>query len=160
MASSTPLDSATALARTPLFSGLGRVDLAKLAGELEELSFEAGRLIVREGDPPDGFYVINAGRVRVVTGARPVPGPGDIRLGSGEGFGEMALLSDSPRTASVLADTDTSRAKGRSSATPRPGRSSGSRPSTGWWRWSRACRSGGSSGSCEPRRAPGAVGHA
>src|SRR5262245_19142149 len=56
-------DSATALARTPLFSQLGRLDLARLAGELEELTFAKGDAIVRQGDPPDGFYVINSGRV-------------------------------------------------------------------------------------------------
>ena len=48
----TRLDSATALARTPLFSHLGRLDRARLAGELEEKRFSAGQAIVREGDRP------------------------------------------------------------------------------------------------------------
>jgi CRP-like cAMP-binding protein len=106
MEDSTRLDSATALARTPLFSHLGRLDLARLAGELEELSFKPGEAIVREGDPADGFYVINSGRV-VVVAATPV-GDGSrlVALGPGEAFGEIALLTDSPRTASVLAETD------------------------------------------------------
>ena len=42
-------DSATALARSPLFSHLGRLDLARLAGELEEMHFTPGQPIVREG---------------------------------------------------------------------------------------------------------------
>jgi hypothetical protein len=44
-----PLASATAFARTPLFAHLGRIDLAKLAGELEERRFRAGETIVLEG---------------------------------------------------------------------------------------------------------------
>jgi CRP-like cAMP-binding protein/di/tricarboxylate transporter len=106
MSDTAPLDSATALARTPLFSQLGRLDLARLAGELEELRFRPGATIVREGDPADGFYVINSGRVVVVTRA-PAGNGAPIRvLGPGEAFGEVALLTDSPRTATVIAETD------------------------------------------------------
>jgi CRP-like cAMP-binding protein len=99
--------SATALARTPLFSQLGRLDLARLAGELEELTFARGDAIVREGDPPDGFYVINSGRVVVVTRAPSGNGSPLTRLTPGECFGEIALLTDSPRTATVVAETET-----------------------------------------------------
>jgi DASS family divalent anion:Na+ symporter len=99
-------DSATALARSPLFSGLGRLDLAKLAGELEELHFPAGATIVEEGAPADGYYVINSGEVEVVAGRERRAGVPAIRLGPGEGFGEMALLAGSPRTATVAALTD------------------------------------------------------
>jgi CRP-like cAMP-binding protein len=102
----TRLDSATALARTPLFSLLGRLDLARLAGELEELSFRPGQAIVREGDPADGFYVINSGRVGVVAGAPVGDGSPLTVLGPGECFGEIALLTDSPRTATVVAQNE------------------------------------------------------
>ena len=88
MEDSTRLDSATALARTPLFSHLGRLDLARLAGELEELSFKAGEAIVREGDAADGFYVINSGRVVVVARASVGDGSALVALGSGDGFGD------------------------------------------------------------------------
>src|SRR5262245_42156832 len=110
----TPLDSATALARTPLFSQLGRLDLARLAGELEELAFRAGQVIVREGDRADGIYVIKSGWAHVVPGPHSDPAsasPSTGRwllnvLGPGEHFGEMAVLTDSPRTATVVAHTD------------------------------------------------------
>src|SRR5262245_22711660 len=106
MDDSARVDSATALARTPLFSHLGRLDLARLAGELEELNFKPGQAIVHEGDPPDGFYVINSGRVAVVTSAPVGDGSPLVSLGPGEGFGEIALLTDSPRMATVIAETD------------------------------------------------------
>jgi CRP-like cAMP-binding protein len=100
------LDSATALARSPLFASLGRLDLARLAGELEELSFRPGQAIVREGDPPDGFYVINSGRVVVMARAPLGDGSPLTVLAAGECFGEIALLRDVPRTATVTALQD------------------------------------------------------
>jgi CRP-like cAMP-binding protein/di/tricarboxylate transporter len=106
MENQAPLASATVLARTPLFSQLGRVDLAKLAGELEERRFEAGAIVVREGEPGDALYVIKSGEVRIVVGSDPAADRSRIVLHAGECFGEMALLTDLPRTASVVAQTD------------------------------------------------------
>src|SRR5947209_2260108 len=106
MADQIRSDSATALARTPLFAQLGRLDLARLAGELEELRFESGQAVVREGDAPDGFYVIKDGRVVVVTGGDPGVEERLATLGPGETFGEIALLTGELRTATVVAETD------------------------------------------------------
>src|SRR5262245_59387520 len=92
------LDSAVALARTPLFAGLTRVELAKLAGELVEQAFPPGAVIVHEGDEGDAFYIVRSGVARVRVGANET-----AALYPGDGFGEMALLTKVPRTASVVA---------------------------------------------------------
>ena len=81
MSNSARPDSATALARSPLFSHLGRLALARLAGELEECHYKPGETIVRQGDRPDGFYVIKHGRAAVRAGARAPASDGD---GTGE----------------------------------------------------------------------------
>jgi CRP-like cAMP-binding protein len=106
------LDSAAALARSPLFSHLGRLDRARLAGELEEMHFTPGQAIVRQGDRPDGFYVIKHGRAAVLEDTAPAAADDGTSaqplttLGPGEVFGEMALLTESPRTATVVAETE------------------------------------------------------
>ena len=84
----TRLDSATALARTPLFSHLGRLELARLAGELEEHRYSAGQVIVREGDRPDGFYVIKEGCATVLAGA--------VQSAASDGEGATVLRSLGP----------------------------------------------------------------
>jgi hypothetical protein len=75
--------------------------LEGLAGAMLPLRVEAGREIVREGEAGDRFYVIESGRVEVVK-------DGDVinEEGPGEFFGEISLLRDVPRTATVRAKTD------------------------------------------------------
>ena len=66
-------------------------------------SYEAGEVIVRQGDVGDAFYVLRRGRARVEVGSeRRVVGS----LEPGNYFGEIALLGDDARTASVVADHD------------------------------------------------------
>ncbi|NJK59116.1 MAG: cyclic nucleotide-binding domain-containing protein [Oscillatoriales cyanobacterium SM2_1_8] len=67
---------------------------------LHPMSVESGEAICREGEPGDSFYLIVEGEADVVKGDRPV-----AVLGPGEVFGEMALLTHQPRSASVVART-------------------------------------------------------
>jgi signal transduction histidine kinase len=69
-------------------------------------SFRAGGVIFAAGDPGDGLYVIETGRVQISA----VVGSGDPRplasIGPGEFFGEMAVVDDGPRSATAVAETD------------------------------------------------------
>jgi MFS family permease len=84
----------------PLFRSLPVATLETLSLRSSERSFEAGTAIVRAGDPGHEFFVIADGEVEVEVGS----GAGGRRhLGAGEFFGEIALLHDVPRTATVSA---------------------------------------------------------
>jgi CRP/FNR family transcriptional regulator len=89
------------LRRVELFESLSDRDLKKLADSFKESTFSAGDVIATEGQRGVGFFVISEGTVdysihddRVGSG-----GPGDY-------FGEVALIDDGPRTATVTATTD------------------------------------------------------
>ena len=98
-------EPARVLAGVPLFAGLDRVALAKLAAHFEHVRFDAGETVFREGDPGDAFYVVLDGTFSDFVGA---PDTGvDRRLatrGPGSTFGDIALLSNRPRSTTVRAD--------------------------------------------------------
>jgi len=89
------------LSSIPLFSQLSRRECARLAKAMHEYTYEAGRAVTSEGGGGQGFFVIREGKARVeVKGRRAkILGPGDY-------FGEMALISGGPRSATVTAVTD------------------------------------------------------
>jgi CRP-like cAMP-binding protein len=92
------------LSRVPLFAVVSRAQLGKVAGLAEEASYNAGRVIVKTGDPGKAFYVIVEGRAKVVKG-KIVTARREAELGPGEFFGELALLDGEARAATVIAAT-------------------------------------------------------
>ena len=101
------LEYADLLAKVDLFSRLDRITLAKLAAHLEPVPVVDGTDVVREGDPADAFYLVVRGTlgVYIVTGN----GDGEKRvttLGPGAPFGQISLLTEQPRTATVRAESD------------------------------------------------------
>ena len=91
------------LAGCPLFKGIDAAGLAKLAELAAPVDLPAGHVIAREGEIGTGFFVIVAGRVRVVRDGAVV-----ARLGAGEFFGELSVLDQMPRNATVAAEEATS----------------------------------------------------
>ncbi len=88
------------LARVPIFSGVDPRLRAQLAATMRTRRVEAGEWLFREGDEADALFVVRAGRLEVVDEAADVV----IReLGRGDETGELALLTGSPRSASVRA---------------------------------------------------------
>jgi CPA1 family monovalent cation:H+ antiporter len=89
------------LAEVPLFEGLSKRHLRRIAKLARIRRFAPGSTMVRTGDPGRSFYVLLDGAAKVirVTG-RP------RRLGAGDFFGEMALLDGAPRSAAIVADSE------------------------------------------------------
>ena len=94
------------LKEVPFFTGLGRKSLAKILSSMEVKRFGQGSVMIKQGDPGDAFYIVRSGQVQVVLRRKDQPDIQVAELGPKEGFGEMALLTDQPRSASVVAMTD------------------------------------------------------
>jgi CRP-like cAMP-binding protein len=91
------------LARVDLFRSLNKKHLSQVARLAERQQFAAGQIIVKQGDTGLGLYVIASGRVEAVQERAGAEALVLNTLGPGDFFGEMALLDDYPRSASVIA---------------------------------------------------------
>jgi nitrite reductase/ring-hydroxylating ferredoxin subunit len=93
----------SALARVPLFAGLDADTLSGLEAFTFRRTFKPGEVIVEEGRTGNGLYVVLSGEVEVIKGLAAGRPQTAATLGPGEPFGEMALLGDWKRSASVRA---------------------------------------------------------
>ena len=87
------------VAKVPFFTDLDQARIAEIAALLKPRLALPGETICRKGDPGDAMYFVSTGAVEVNVGAEP------IRLGSGDFFGEIALVREMPRVADVSALT-------------------------------------------------------
>jgi MFS family permease len=87
----------------PIFAPLPGAIIEQLASALEPVPLAAGEVLFQAGDAGDRYYFIDEGTVQIAR-----PGLEAILLGPGAGFGEIALLRDVPRTATVTAESATS----------------------------------------------------
>jgi len=86
--------------RVPLFSDLGRKEVEQVASSMKERKFEQGETLTVEGRGGVGFFVIEEGEARVS-----VHDQERGKLGPGDYFGEIALISEASRTATITAET-------------------------------------------------------
>jgi CRP-like cAMP-binding protein len=86
------------LAKVPLFSGCSKRELQDLASLADELDLPEGTVLIKEGERGREFFVIVDGSVNVTRNGRRIS-----TLGGGDWIGEIALVSDVPRTATVTA---------------------------------------------------------
>jgi CRP-like cAMP-binding protein len=92
------------LAEVPLFDGLSKRQLKRVADSADEVRYSSGGIVFLEGDPASHLYVVAEGTARVFRGFVP-SGRTIRRYGPGEFFGELAVLAGGTRSASVAAET-------------------------------------------------------
>jgi CRP/FNR family cyclic AMP-dependent transcriptional regulator len=90
-----------ALQRVPLFADLNRREIKQIARLFKQRTFPAGETVVQEGSGGAAFYVIESGEATVVVGGEEYPG-----LKPGDYFGEIALIDEGARMATITASTD------------------------------------------------------
>ena len=95
------------LSKTDVFQSLTDEQLAEIADVLEDKTVPAHTLLIRMGDPGDSFYIVHSGKLRVF-----IRGEDKVQttlnwLEPGDSFGEMALLTDEPRSTNIEAVEET-----------------------------------------------------
>jgi CRP/FNR family transcriptional regulator, cyclic AMP receptor protein len=89
------------IARVPLFAGLEQRELQQIANSFKERQYAAGSVVASEGQSGAGFFVIAQGRAKVT-----VAGEERASIGPGDYFGEIALIDEGARSATITAETD------------------------------------------------------
>jgi CRP-like cAMP-binding protein len=84
----------------PMFAGLNRQERQAIVSSMKGRTLQPGETIAVEGEAGVGFFVIESGTARVTVG-----GEDRRTLGPGDHFGEIALISKAPRSATVTAET-------------------------------------------------------
>jgi CRP/FNR family cyclic AMP-dependent transcriptional regulator len=92
-----------ALARCPLFAGLGEEGLVGLAREMRTRRFRRGEVLFHQGDPGDALFVVTAGAVKISLPSEEGDEAIIATVNAGEFFGELALLDGAPRSATATA---------------------------------------------------------
>lgn len=95
------MEAAELLKQVPLFSDLDEAERKQIANSMKPRTFSAGQQIAVEGESGVGFFVIEDGTAKVT-----VHGEEVRTLGAGDYFGEVALITQGPRSATVTAETD------------------------------------------------------
>jgi len=88
------------ISRVPLFEGCSGRELAQVAAIAEQIDVPEQAILIREGDPGRDFFALVSGSVEVRKGKRRI-----ATLGPGDFVGEIALLTNAPRTATVRANS-------------------------------------------------------
>ena len=101
----TALELEQTLASVPLLSSLDRKTVKRLAEQGKQRTYQPGDVIIREDAPASALYVITRGRVRVDKGSS--PDEPLSYLTAGDFFGELALIEDHPRSATITAVDET-----------------------------------------------------
>lgn len=95
------------LARVELFDSLDKKDLQALGRECRERTYRAGETLIKQGDSGAGLFIVTKGHVKIVQAQSPDRAEEELgTFGPGSVLGEMALLDDLPRSASVVAIDD------------------------------------------------------
>jgi cAMP-dependent protein kinase regulator len=91
------------LEEVPLLSTLTPYERSKIADALETKKYPPGTEIIREGDIGESFYILESGQAQVYRRGNDQPVK---NYSKGDYFGELALLNDAPRAASVISQTE------------------------------------------------------
>lgn len=101
------METITFLKQVEMFNGLSDDSLKKIAALCHTQTFAPGEVIIARNDPPNAFYLIENGTVEVFTAPEneTAADPVIVSLSTGQSFGEMGLVDQGPRSATVKAAT-------------------------------------------------------